>query len=527
MTPLPFLANQIFKKRFTDFQKRNLSNDNLILSSSEISDLYHFPNMDITKIEGLVKSKSSELPAPRSIKRDDGDLDVIVGKNTYGGEETAVGLRKRDRYQHTYIVGKTGMGKSTIIEGMALQDIQSGKGICVIDPHGDMVEHLLTLIPKDRQKDVVFVNPFDKEFPTGLNILNPGTNYEDLEEEHRRIAQTVMSIFMKITPERHWGQRMEHILRNAILTTLLIQAGTTNTPYISLYTIQKLLTDDKYRKSVTGTLSDPILKQFWEKEFMLFRKGQQGDMVAPLTNKIGEFITDPLSRFILLQKNSTINISEIMDNSKILLVNLSKGNLGEERSAFFGTIITSLIQLATYQRAQTEEKKRRDFFVYIDEFQNFATPHFTELFSEARKYHVYFTPSHQNIAQIDDPKVSKVIKGNSGNFIALKGSSDDEEAMLPIFSPEVEKGQIVNLAPFHFFMKVTNDESEDAFTGVTIPVESSGSKETKEGIIKQSRLHYATKREDVEKQLEQLLKVAPKVQKQVLKNTRIKKKRLA
>ena len=527
MTPLPFLANQILKKRFTDFQKRNLSNDNLILSSSEISDLYHFPNMDITKIEGLVKSKSSELPAPRSIKRDDGDLDVIVGKNTYGGEETAVGLRKRDRYQHTYIVGKTGMGKSTIIEGMALQDIQSGKGICVIDPHGDMVEHLLTLIPKDRQKDVVFVNPFDKEFPTGLNILNPGTNYEDLEEEHRRIAQTVMSIFMKITPERHWGQRMEHILRNAILTTLLIQAGTTNTPYISLYTIQKLLTDDQYRKSVTTTLSDPILKQFWEKEFMLFRKGQQGDIVAPLTNKIGEFITDPLSRFILLQKNSTINISEIMDNSKILLVNLSKGNLGEERSAFFGTIITSLIQLATYQRAQTEEKKRRDFFVYIDEFQNFATPHFTELFSEARKYHVYFTPSHQNIAQIDDPKVSKVIKGNSGNFIALKGSSDDEEAMLPIFSPEVEKGQIVNLAPFHFFMKVTNDESEDAFTGVTIPVENSGSKETKEAIIKHSRLHYATPREDVEKQLEQLLQVVPKVQKRVLKNTRLKKKRLA
>jgi type IV secretory pathway TraG/TraD family ATPase VirD4 len=527
MTPLPFLANHIFKERFEDFQKRNLSDDNLILSSSEISDLYHFPNMDITKIEGLVKSKSSELPAPRSIKRDDGDLDVIVGKNTYGGEETAVGLRKKDRYQHTYIVGKTGMGKSTIIEGMALQDIKSGKGICVIDPHGDMVEHLLTLIPKDRQRDVVYVNPFDKEFPTGLNILNPGTNDEDLEEEHRRIAQTVMSIFMKITPERHWGQRMEHVLRNAILTTLLIQADTANTPYISLYTIQKLLTDDQYRKSVTTTLSDPILKQFWEKEFMLFRKGQQGDIVAPLTNKIGEFITDPLSRYILLQKNSTINISEIMDNSKILLVNLSNGKLGEERSAFFGTIITSLIQLATYQRAQTEEKKRRDFFVYIDEFQNFATPHFTELFSEARKYHVYFTPSHQNIAQIDDPKVSKVIKGNSGNFIALKGSSDDEEAMLPIFSPEVEKGQIVNLAPFHFFMKVTNDESEDAFTGVTIPVQSSGSKETKEAIIKHSRLHYATKREDVEKQLEQLLQVVPKVQKRVLKNTRIKKKRLA
>jgi hypothetical protein len=527
MTSLSFLAARVIQKRLNDFKERNLSNDNLLLSSSEISDLYHFPNMDITKIEGLVKSKSSELPAPRSMKRDDGDLDVIVGKNTYGGEETAVGLRKKDRHQHTYIVGKTGMGKTTIIEGLALQDIKSGKGICVIDPHGDMVEHLLTLIPKTRQKDVIYVDPFDKEFPTGLNILNPGTNYQDIEEEHRRIAGTVMSIFMKITPERHWGQRMEHILRNAILTTLLIQSGTTETPYISLYTIQKLLTDDQYRKAVTGTLSDPILKQFWEKEFKLFRKGQQGDMVAPLTNKIGEFITDPLSRYILLQKESTINISEIMDTDKILLVNLSKGNLGEERSAFFGTIITSLIQLATYQRAQIPEDKRCDFFVYIDEFQNFATPHFTELFSEARKYHVYFTPSHQNIAQIDDPKVSKVIKGNSGNFIALKGSSDDEEEMLPIFSPEVEKGQIVNLAPFHFFMKVTNDESEDAFTGVTIPIKSSGSSETREAIIKYSRKHYATPRDVVKKQLEQLLKGTPEIKKGVKNKTKHTKKKLA
>src|SRR4029077_3561823 len=186
----------------------------------------------------------------------------------------------------------------------------------------------------------------------------------------------------------------------------------------------------------TASLSDAILKQFWEKEFKLFRKGQQGDVISPLTNKIGEFITDPLSRYILLQEKSSINISEIMDEGKILLVNLSKGNLGEERSAFFGTLITSLIQLATYARAQTPESKRRDFFVYIDEFQNFATPHFTELFSEARKYHVFFTPSHQNIAQIDDPQVSKIIKGNSGNFITLKGSPDDEKVMLPILTPE-------------------------------------------------------------------------------------------
>lgn len=509
MASLPFFSTLSFKKRLRDFYQRNLSDSNFVLSASELSDLYHFPNMDITKTEGMVKSKSSMLPAPRSMKRDNQDLDVIVGNNLYGGEETPVGIRKRDRRQHTYIIGKTGMGKSTIIAGMALQDIKNGKGVAVLDPHGDMVEHILKLIPKERLEDVIYLNPFDKSFPTGLNILRPETDFEDTEEEHRRIAATVMSLFMKITPEKNWGQRMEHVLRNAILTTLLIPQETPETPYISLYTIQKLLTEATYRKTVTTNLTDPILKQFWEKEFKLFGTHQQADLISPLTNKIGEFITDPLSRHILLQKDSTINISEIVNNGKVLLVNLSKGNLGEERSAFFGTIITSLIQLATYARAGLPEDDRKDFFVYIDEFQNFATPHFTELFSEARKYHVFFTPSHQNIAQIDDTKVSKIIKGNSGNFIALKGSVDDEKAMLPLFAPEVEEGQIVNLTPHHFFMKVTNDENEDAFTGITIPVTEKGSKETAESIIQNSRKHYATPREDVQKELEAVLQSTP------------------
>jgi len=195
-----------------------------------------------------------------------------------------------------------------------------------------------------------------------------------------------------------------------------------------------------------------------------------------------------------------------MDQGKILLVNLSKGDLGEERSAFFGTIITSLIQLATYARSQIPEKKRRDFFVYVDEFQNFATEHFSELFSEARKYHVFFTPSHQNIAQIDDAKVAKIIKGNSGNIIVLKGSSDDEKVLLPLFSPEVAEGQIVNLAPHHFFMKVTNEESEDAFSGVTIPIDIEGSDEVKERIIAFSRRSFTTPKDVVKEQFERLLK---------------------
>ncbi len=469
-----FPRSYVSKKRLLSFRQRSVSSglfsgQNPILSTSELSDIFHFPYTDTTKTEGLVKSKSSDLPAPLSQKKSTTNLDVVVGMNTYGGEETPAGLTSQQRKQHMYIIGKTGMGKSTIIEGMALADIEDGKGLCVIDAHGDMIEHILTLIPNHRKKDVVYINPSDKAYPTGLNIMHPCVDYQDPEEEQGAIARSVIEIFMKITPERHWGQRMEHILRNAALTALQIPIGTAETPYISLYAVQKLLTDSDYRKSVTENIKDPVLKQFWKKEFTLFKK-QQGELIGPLTNKIGEFITDKLSRHILLQETSTLNISEIMDEGKILLVNLCKGKLSEERSTFFGTVITSLIQLAINERAQTSEVDRRDFFVYIDEFQNFATPQFTQLFSEARKYHVYFIASHQNIAQIDDPRIAKIIQGNVGTMVALKGSPDDEKTILPLFEPEVEKGQIVNLTPYHFFMKVTNEQSEDAFTGVTIPI---------------------------------------------------------
>jgi len=478
--------------------------DTLFLSVTELSSIYHLPYTQTTKTEDLVKSKSKELPAPHSFKKAATQFDVVVGTNTYGGEQTKVGLPISNRKEHTYIVGKTGTGKTTIIEGMAFQDIQNGKGIAIIDPHGDLIEHLLTLIPEHRIKDVVLVNPADKDFPLGLNILSPGTHFSDIDEEHGFITRSLMAVFMKITPDKHWGQRMEHILRNATLTALLAPSPNPETPYISLLSIQKLLTDNYYRRKVTQTLTDPILKQFWDKEYSSFGKMQQADMTSPLTNKLGGFMTDKMSRNILLQEKSTINISEIMDQGKILLVNLSKGKLGEERSSFFGTLIISLIQLAVYARAEIPESERRDFFVYIDEFQNFASTHFTDLFSEARKYHVYFTPSHQNVAQIEDPKLSKVVLSNSGNLIALKNGPDDEKILLPFLEPEVEKGAIVNLSPHHFYMKVTNEHSEDAFSGETIPIIDQGSDKTATEIINNSRTNYATPKADVEKQLEKL-----------------------
>ncbi len=505
---IPSLTSILVNKRLTDFKKRQLSNStvssNPILSTSELTDLYHFPYTDTTHAEGLIKSKSKDLPAPLSMKRSTTRLDVVLGKNTYGNEETAVGLTNDQHKSHMYVLGKTGMGKTTgIIEQMAYQDMISGKGVGIIDPHGDMAKYLLTIIPKNRRKDVIYFNPADKKFPAGLNLLLPGGAFEDLEEEHEWIAASLMSVFMKITPKDKWGQRLEHILRNAMLT-VLSSKPTMNTPYISLLAIQRLLTESEYRKEMISTLSDPVLKQFWDKEFKLFGTMQQAEAISPVTNKLGEFITGMMTRHIVLQEKSTINISKIMDEGKILICNLSKGDLGEERSAFFGTVITSLFQLAAYRRSKIPEQKRKDFYLYIDEFQNFATPHFGEMFSEARKYRLHMAVSHQNFAQIDDLNTIKVVLGNSSTIICLKASPDDEAFIIPYLEPEVEKGEIVNLPPHHFFMKVTSGENEDAFSGETIPLDLMGSQKVAGEIIEYSRKHYATPREEVEGKLQKL-----------------------
>jgi len=492
----------VSKKRLLLFRQRAISRglfagENPILSTSEISDIFHFPYTDTTKTEGLVKSKSSELPAPLSFKKRAPGLDVIVGKNTYGGEETPIGQTLTQRRKHTYIIGKTGMGKTEMLKSIIYQDMLNGKGLCVLDPHGDLVQDLLKVVPKNRKADVIYFDPSDREWPIGINILSPGINFSSKEEAEERITSSIIAIFQKITPEQYWGPRMEHILRNATLTALQIKNPT-------LWTLQQLLTDKNYQRKAAATLSDPILKQFWEKEFANVGKMQLFSVTEPLTERLGLFITTKMSRHILLQDTSTVSIQKIMDEGKIFLVNLSKGNLGEDQSFFFGSLITSLIWMAAYQRTKIPESARRDFFLFVDEFQNFATKRFAEISSESRKFHVSLTASHQNIAQIEDPNIIKVVAGNADSFIAMKAGPDDEKFILPFMEPEVEKGDIVNLPPYKFFMKVTNEDSEDAFSGQTQLLDIKGSDAVAKEVIEYSRQHYATPRKVVEKYLEKL-----------------------
>ncbi len=494
-------SRYIIKQRIEQFKRRLLSGGlgfNSILSSSELADLYHFPYTDITKVEGLVKSKSKDLPAPTSMKRIDVKLDIIIGKNLYGGEENLIGLTLPQRRKHMYILGKTGMGKTTLIEGMIAQDMENGKGLMYIDPHGDSFKRLLRLVPERRKNDVIVLNPADRKFPFGLNILSPGIEFEDKDEGQEWISSAAISVFLKLTDKEFWGPRLEHILRNTILTAL-------QTEKPQLYVIQKLLTTTKYQKIVAADLTDPILKQFWADEFSLMGTMQQSNAISPITHRIGKFITNKISRHILLQEKSTINIQKAMDEGKIILVNLAKGELGEDVSSFFGSVLLSLVQLCAYQRLHIPEEERRDFFVYVDEFQNFATPTFSQMFSEGRKFKVDYILSHQDINQIEEMKDIKTIAGNSGNLTIFRASPDDEAFILPYMDPEVEKGEIVNLLPHHFFMKVTSNESEDAFSGVTILQTKEGLPTVASEITSYTREHYTNPRETVETQIEEMI----------------------
>ena len=399
---------------------------------------------------------------------------------------------------HTYVIGKTGTGKTTLLTSSIYQDMVSGKGIAVLDPHGDMFQELLSIVPEHRRNDVVVFDPSDRDFPIGLNILDPGVDFADEDDKQQWITSNVLSVFAKLADEKLWGPRMEHVLRSTTLTAL-------QTPNPSLYTIQRLLTDRPYQRAVAKTLKDPVLKQFWQKEFALMGGMQLANVTQPLTNRLGHFITTKMSRHILMQETSSLRIADIMNEGKILLVNLSKGELGEDQSSFFGTIITSLIWMAAFQRTKIPEKERKDFFLYVDGFQNFATPRFAEITSEGRKFRVSLIVSHQNIAQIEDKAILKVMAGNAHTIISLKASPDDEAFILPFMKPVVERGDIVNLAPYHFFMKTTADESEDAFSGITVPVDVEGSYSVRDDVITKSRKQYGTPKKDVETYMEQLL----------------------
>lgn len=482
-------------RQFQLKERLSLFSYNPILSVSELSSLYHLPYTTTTKTEDLLQVKSPQLPAPLSLKKADTALDIIFANNEYGETITPIGLTIEERRRHAYIIGSTGTGKTTLLTQMIYQDILSGKGVGVIDPHGEFVDRLLGIIPPERVKDVIYLNPYDIEYPIGLNLLElpKGLSGVELQREKDFITSTLISVFHKLYDVRYSGPRMEHILRNVTLTALTVEKPT-------LFTIYKLLTNTKYRKQVVNTLQDEIIKSFWKDEFENLGSFQQAEMISPITNKLGRFLTTVMARNILNQPESKLDFSDIMDNKKILLCDLSKGKIGEDTSYFLGSLVIAKIQLAALRRIHIPQEKRTDFYLYIDEFQNFATASFAQVLSEARKYRLSAILAHQNTVQIEDDLLETII-GNSGTVISFRTTSPtDEEKLLPFFAPQVEKGQIGNLPSYTFYIKINALRPQDAFTGEIEDFTVKADESIRDEVIRLSQATYGTKVEVIEKQ---------------------------
>lgn len=489
---------QTFKKKrilFENkkFDQRKLSrntlfNPNPILSVSELSDLYHFPCELTTKTEDLKKVYSKELPPLLSMKNNP-NLDVILGKNTFGNVETKIGLTDEDRSRHVYILGQTGSGKSTVIFHMAKDDIQKGRGVAILDPHGDLAEDLLMTIPKNR--DGIYFNPFDIAYPIGLNLLEltPGLEGDELEKEKELICEGVVSIFRKVfnKEENTDSHRIEYILRNAIYTAFYL-------PQPTIFTVYELLNNPKFQKRVTRDLEDENLKKFWKNEFGRAGSYQVVKMVSGVTAKIGRFLFSPMAKRILEQPKSTINFDEILDKQKILICNLAEGKLGEDTSQLLGTTIITKIQQAAMRRIRNNKETRVPFYLFIDEFQNFATASFVKLLSGGRKFGLRLTIAEQSTSQQDDRNIVNVILANTGTVICFRTASPiDGQLMLSQFEPYVKIGDIVNLPRYHFLMKLSAVNPEEPISGETIPILIDKDENYLNQVIETSRSSYATK----------------------------------
>ena len=483
------------QKVFHFFYKHRIQSPltTMVLSTSELSDLYHFPYMSTTKTENIAKLHYAELPAPLSLKNGE-KRDIYFAVNEYGGTQTPIGLTEEERRRHMYILGATGTGKSTMLLSMIQEDIKHGKGLSVIDPHGDLIEQILSIIPRDRILDAVYFNPDDISYPMGINLLErtQGLSPDEELREKEFIAESIISVFQKIYTDKYSGPRMEYILRNTIHTAFTI-------PDATLFTVYKLLINTEYRKSVVRNLTDENLKDFWKYEFAKAGDYQKVKMISPITNKIGRFLFSPTAKRILEQPRSTMSFDEIMNDGKILLCNLAKGKIGEDNSSVFGVLIMAKIQLAALKRARMKQEDRRDFYLYVDEFQNFATPAFAQILSEARKYRLNAILAHQTTSQIEENSLVHVTLANTGTVICFRTANpEDERLILPQFTPYISQGEIASLPSYHFYMRLGALTPEEPFSGVTIPVSIQPSNSKMNEIVESSRTHYAKRYTEVE-----------------------------
>ena len=387
------------------------------------------------------------------------DKITIFAETNFRDQRKKFGIRKKDRRYHMYVVGKTGVGKSTLLLNMIKQDIENGEGTALLDPHGDLVEKVLNISPLSRIKDIIYLNPQDKERILYFNPL------EVLDhQESNLVASSLVSAFKKIWHDS-WGPRLEYILRNS-LSTLLEFSGST------LLDLQRILQDRDYRLNLVSRIRNEQLRDFWLKEFEKYSPYFQQEAVSPIQNKIGQFLNNPILREIVSQPKSSFDLREIMDSGKILLVNLSKGKIGEDSASLLGAMLIAKMGLTALSRQDTPEEQRRDFYLYVDEFQSFATSSFADILSEARKYHLNLILANQYLDQIDE-KVRDAIFGNVGTIISFKVGLEDAKFLAEEFYPVFNQEDLINLPCYSIYLKLMiNSKTSKPFSADSLKPEA-------------------------------------------------------
>ncbi len=420
-----------------------------VLSVEELATLWHIPNI-LVKTPNIdwVMSKKLEPPVDLPLLEtfaEPGEELTALGEAVFRGQRQKFGIRLDDRRRHMYVIGKTGMGKSTLLENMIFSDIHAGKGVAVIDPHGDLVDAVLRFVPAERTNDVILFDPADKEFPVSFNMLdcpNP--------EQRTLVASGLMSVFKKLWPDAFSG-RMEYILRNALLALLEAENN-------SMLGIMRIFSDDAFRKKILERTQNHLVKSFWEDEYTSWSEKYRTEAIAAIQNKIGQLVSAPLIRNIIGQVSSKVDIRHAMDTGKIILMNLSKGKLGEDNSAFLGSMMVTKFQLDAMSRADVPEKERKDFYLYVDEFQNFATESFATILSEARKYRLNLTMANQYVNQLligdKSTALRDAVFGNVGSMVSFQVGSDDAEPLSLQFEEMVLPKDILSLPKYHAYMRL-------------------------------------------------------------------------
>ena len=416
---------------------------------------------------------------------------------TYFGEtdsrnrQLRFGIKMEDRLKHIYAIGKTGMGKSTLLENMVIQDIQNGEGVAFIDPHGKSAELLLDYIPEHRIKDVVYFAPFDMEYPVAFNVM------EDVGADRRHlVANGLMSAFKKIWVDA-WSARMEYILNNIMLALLEFPGAT-------LLGVNRMLADKEFRNKVVSNITDPSVKSFWVDEYAKYTDKFAAEAAPAIQNKVGQFVANPIIRNIIGQSKSTFDIRKMMDERKIFIINLSKGRVGEGNANLIGSMLVTKIYLAAMSRADMSEREMKaaaPFYLYVDEFQSFANESFADILSEARKYKLSLTIAHQYIEQMPD-EVRAAVFGNVGTMIAFRVGATDGEVLEKEFIPTFTQEDLVNLGKYQMYLKLMIDGvSSRPFSARGLPDTKKPEINYKDQVVAASREQFARPRAVVEEEI--------------------------